>query len=203
MLVAIIGGDARYHKMFNRNGWLCTNNISFNTDLVCFTGGADVSPELYGQTKIPETRSDPNRDDREIEIFKLCKKLNIPMVGICRGGQFLNVMCGGSMWQDVDGHGVYDGHVAIDCASGDRFKVSSTHHQMMRPAKHGKVLAHANEATYGQDIGEFRPFTNDDLDTEVVLYSEQKILCFQPHPEYEGFKECTEMFFHYLENIIK
>jgi gamma-glutamyl-gamma-aminobutyrate hydrolase PuuD len=199
MKVAIINGNGQYHKMFESRGWQVVNE---KPDLVCFTGGEDVSPELYGQEAIPGTYSNKKRDEYETQLFQKYLKAGVPMVGICRGGQFLNVMCGGKLWQDVDGHGVINGHVAFDTETNEEFKVSSTHHQMMRPSDAGEILAVAHESTvYGDEQG-YHQLRTSDRDIEVVLYKEQRVLCFQPHPEFNGFPECTEAFFKYLKRIV-
>src|SRR3546814_3238996 len=39
--------------------------------------------------------------------FAIARRMHKPMAGICRGGQFLNVMCGGSMIQHVEGHAIH------------------------------------------------------------------------------------------------
>jgi len=66
---------------------------------VVFTGGADVSPFMYGEKKLSVTCNDEHRDEQEKLFFERYTK--VPKVGICRGGQFLNVMNGGKMWQHV------------------------------------------------------------------------------------------------------
>ena len=124
------------------------------------------------------------------------------MAGICRGAQFLNVMNGGKMWQHVTGHAVSKGHIATDLVSGEEVLVTSTHHQMMIPSAHGKVLAVANVAghKYSYDKGEEGGVTPD---IEVVFYEDTKSLCFQPHPEYVGLDHpCQRLYFDYLEQFL-
>jgi len=72
--------------------------------MVSFTGGEDVSPSMYGEPVGYRTGTNKYRDIFEKQIFEQALKHNIPMVGICRGSQFLNVMCGGRMIQDVTNH---------------------------------------------------------------------------------------------------
>jgi gamma-glutamyl-gamma-aminobutyrate hydrolase PuuD len=144
--VFVVGGDAAVCRMFQNLGWEVVKNFSITTPaLICFTGGADVQPHLYGEHNVA-SYVNPARDEREMEVYTYCKGLGVPMVGICRGGQFLNVMEGGKMYQDVDNHTAT--HYLTLAETGEQFKVTSTHHQMMRPAPHGKVLAVANLATH-------------------------------------------------------
>ena len=71
--------------------------------LIAFMGGTDIQPKLYGENPIAETESpDAYRDAKEIDLYKTYE--NIPKLGICRGAQLINVLNGGSLYQDVDGH---------------------------------------------------------------------------------------------------
>jgi len=54
------------------------------------------------------------------------------MVGICRGSQFLTVMSGGRLFQDVSGHAIMGTHL-IKFKDGSSLGITSTHHQMMNP----------------------------------------------------------------------
>lgn len=100
-------------------------------DVVVFVGGADVDPSLYGQTKIEQTYSRPERDKIEREIFDEAKKLGKMMFGICRGAQFLHVMAGGSLWQDVTNH-AGPSHDIIDIEENVVVRATSLHHQACR-----------------------------------------------------------------------
>jgi putative glutamine amidotransferase len=67
-----------------------------------FTGGQDVSPALYDQTELPFCgKTSARRDAFEKALLEEVLRLNKPFLGICRGLQFLNVMLGGSLYQDI------------------------------------------------------------------------------------------------------
>lgn len=69
---------------------------------ILFTGGGDVSPERYGEEAHPSVKGvDPARDAFEIELATLAIAANVPILGICRGLQVLNVAAGGSLIQDI------------------------------------------------------------------------------------------------------
>lgn len=205
--VFIVGGGAPYARMFEANGF-CTTTVIADADILCFTGGEDVSPVLYGE---PNVASGANigRDLREMEAYNYGKQWKLPMVGICRGGQFLNVMSGGSMYQDVNNHGIGGTHAAYNLLDGNVYQVTSTHHQMMRKGIKGEVLVMAELSTrrvYGEydencmprAVEERGQFTDD---TECIIYRDTKTLCFQPHPEYHA-PSCTELFFKLLAEIL-
>lgn len=67
-----------------------------------FTGGHDVSPELYGVSrKYPNVICCKKRDEMEGALMKRALEENKSILGICRGIQFLNVYLGGSLYQDL------------------------------------------------------------------------------------------------------
>lgn len=71
-------------------------------DGLVLQGGADVSPESYGEEPLrPEWAGDRARDLYEIELFWECAIQGKPVLGICRGHQLINVALGGSLYQDI------------------------------------------------------------------------------------------------------
>lgn len=147
--------------------------FSLLPDLIVFTGGSDVNPELYGDEKHPYSVVDTERDVKDVEAYEWAKKHNIPCVGICRGGQFLNVMNGGKMYQHIANHGF--GHDLITSSGRAVEGVTSTHHQMMIVPRSGKLVAWAEDVAFS---GEYEP--------EVVWFEESRDLSVQYHPEYMG-----------------
>lgn len=75
---------------------------ALSCDGLLLPGGADIEPALYGR-KREEKCGKPNeiRDKNEVEIFKAFVKTGKPIFGICRGFQLLNVICGGTLHQDI------------------------------------------------------------------------------------------------------
>jgi putative glutamine amidotransferase len=75
-------------------------------DGLLLTGGGDMDPEIYHQ---PPNGTDPNtiypeRDRMEIALVQAALQRNMPIFGICRGIQVINVALGGSLTQHVEGH---------------------------------------------------------------------------------------------------
>lgn len=102
----------------------------WEADLVHFAEGPDVCPSLYGQPVSHHCNMDVERDHKEVLIWKLAKKYDLPCVGVCRGAQFLHVMNGGALFQHVEGHekGFHD---IYDFRTEKMVRVPSMHHQMM------------------------------------------------------------------------
>lgn len=202
-IVGQYGNLCEYGQMFMRYGWGVTQDIN-EASLIQFTGGSDVSPELYGEQQHPKASVWRDRDNKEKTIFDYGNDNLIPMAGICRGGQFLNVMNGGKMWQHVFNHAIGGTHEIIDLRSDKRIQVSSTHHQMMRPSPSAEVIAIAD------NISKTKQHMNGDkihsvvecIDHEVLFYPSTESLCFQPHPEFNNVKECTDYYFHLIEHCL-
>ncbi len=201
-MVYVVGYDGLIEDLFNAEPSYKVTNFLQQADLVVFTGGADVSPQLYGEEAIKQTSSDPQRDSFEAGIYNRAPKTALK-VGICRGGQFLNVLSGGKMYQHVTNH--TQTHDLTDLLTGDTVQVTSTHHQMMIPGPDAEVLAavldhrstvycHANDPT-GQD-----PESAPEFESEVIWYKDKASLCFQPHPEY-GHTPTRKYFFNLINMI--
>lgn len=200
--VYVEANDAGIIQMFRQAGYQVVNDIN-DAELICFSGGADVSPMLYQATKHPRTFSAPARDELCSNIFHSFPEL--PFVGICRGGQFLNVINGGEMWQHVDGHAIQGTHLAKDVSDGKKYQVTSTHHQMMIPAPHAEVIMTADISTRREfEYPSDTDYRKELPDIEVVYYEDTNSLCFQPHPEYvSADHECQKFFFLLLEQYLE
>jgi gamma-glutamyl-gamma-aminobutyrate hydrolase PuuD len=200
--VYIVGGGFEYIRLMFNLG--CTGAKGLDdADVVLFTGGEDVYPGLYGEVAMAKTNFNRIRDDKEVAIYKQALERELPMIGICRGGQFLNIMNGGKMWQHVTCHaGNHLARIEIPPFNGKgkdkrrTIEVTSTHHQMMIPSPDGIVLLTANEALEKLSPGkEVVGKDADKPDTEAVFYEDTGCLCFQPHPEFAFCPpDCVDFF---------
>lgn len=158
--------------------------------LVVFTGGEDVDPSLYNQKKHPFTYCNSLRDAEEIAAFKRASAVNLPLVGICRGSQFLCVMAGGTLIQHINNHG---GYHTIRTNDDRLLRVNSTHHQMQNPPKNAVVLAWAEPKRSHEYY-----WDTPEKEFECVAYPNINAVGMQYHPEAmdeksEGFQYCLEL----------
>jgi putative glutamine amidotransferase len=71
-------------------------------DALMLTGGDDVAPARYGDAAHPTVvEAESGRDDFEIGVFLAARGRRLPIFGICRGIQVMNVACGGTLVQDI------------------------------------------------------------------------------------------------------
>lgn len=194
--------DMAILEMFLKHGYTVHSSPQ-DADIIVFGGGSDVTPDLYGDEHHPTTYNDILRDEWCCDLW--IGYPNAVRVGICRGSQFLNVMNGGSLWQDVDKHAIHGTHPVLYTNNNteDVIECTSTHHQMMRPGENAEVWGKAFRSTY-RDTGTDRQRPTDyaeSPDIEIVWYPKTKSLCFQPHPEY-GVQSCEDLFFECLNRAL-
>ncbi|MBZ0160211.1 MAG: gamma-glutamyl-gamma-aminobutyrate hydrolase family protein [bacterium] len=71
-------------------------------DGLILTGGADIHPSFYGQIVLEQCGEiDEERDRFEVELIHAARSRDLPLLGICRGLQVINVALGGSLYQDL------------------------------------------------------------------------------------------------------
>lgn len=73
-------------------------------DGLLISGGADIDPARYGREVRGSTGMEPDRDALEAAAFEAARQRGVPVLGICRGFQAINVFMGGTLIQHVDGH---------------------------------------------------------------------------------------------------
>jgi len=179
-------------------------------DLILFTGGEDVTPSYYGESKGRYTGNNEGRDNFEDGyMFSRRNMHNVPKLGICRGAQFLTVMSGGSLIQHVNGHATGNNHglEVKYLESIDEYSITSTHHQMMYPydleEERYEIIATSSNFlsnTYLNGINKEKEIPRNFEECEIVFYKETNSLCIQGHPE---FYNCPENTKKLCLNIIK
>src|SRR5712691_7782616 len=119
--------------------------IPTDVDGLCLAGGPDVAPGRYGESDPKHLAKEPDleRDELEFGAIDAALRRDIPVLGICRGFQLINVALGGRLVLDVAHHEpedldsvrlhrdvTIDGGSKLAAASGDApLAVNSRHHQ--------------------------------------------------------------------------
>lgn len=183
MKVFVEGRDMSLFRMFEEEGHTITNDL-LEADLLCLEGGADVTPEIYGHVNKHSANS-INKDIASFGLIDVAQRIGIAVVGICRGSQAMNVYNGGSMKQHINGHGLADGHGLT--FEGERYNVSSVHHQESVPIVDEQFITRA-----------------DDGCCEIVQYPGMRMFGFQPHPEYhKKGHDCRVLFFSLVDRMFQ
>lgn len=185
--VFVVGMSTSYANWFPR---ILVNTME-EANVVLFTGGEDINPELYGEQEAYQTYFSPGRDAREVEAYKKALSLGKNMWGTCRGLQLFCAMNGGKLVQHLS-HG---GQHKIELNDGGSLIVNSLHHQLCYPwnlpSDEYELIGWANELSpmhLGGDSGpmDFPKHAFKDnriMEPEILFFPKTKCLGVQFHPE--------------------
>jgi gamma-glutamyl-gamma-aminobutyrate hydrolase PuuD len=205
VMVSAQGCDRVFEDCFDKVEFVSRDTTFDVNTTVMFEGGTDVNPALYGECHgMCTSQSDKRRDAFEGDVFRTANKAGASFIGICRGAQFLTVMAGGSLIQDVGNH---NHNHEINTIGKIKVWVTSTHHQMCNPAlnlKEGSeyVLigwAAPSLSKYYTD-GMNKRLPPPEFEPEVIWYPKTRSLAIQGHPEY---LEKTSVFSTYSRNLVR
>ncbi|EHO50203.1 gamma-glutamyl-gamma-aminobutyrate hydrolase family protein [Lentilactobacillus kisonensis] len=175
---------------------------------IMLPGGPDVAPRFYGEeplSKLGDT--DALLDESEIQLVKLAAANKVPLLGLCRGMQIINVALGGSVYQDLESQrdrqtfqhfqkapmnqGTHTISITPETqlesiiGGGDQTLVNSHHHEAVKALAPGlKLTALAKDG-----VIEGLESENDDL-----------ILAVQWHPEFmfENNEQMAALFKNFI-----
>jgi putative glutamine amidotransferase len=154
-------------------------------DALIVGGGDDISPGHYNGDLNAKVKADPARDALEMEWIRWGLEHDVPILGICRGAQLINVLLGGTLHEDIRSlrQRTYNrpgllptkqvrldsgSRLAQICGRG-RLRVNSLHHQAVKEAGDGITAV-------GWDL--------DEITQAIECIGERRILGVQWHPEY-------------------
>jgi putative glutamine amidotransferase len=154
-------------------------------DAVLLTGGGDVDPERWKGPSDSSFLVSRERDAFEFALLEAALEAGVPVLGICRGLQVINVLLGGTLvphleWAEGDGHSKRtrdrtERHHRVDCDAGSMLHhlygptmmVNSFHHQAVdQPGTALRITARSGDGT-----------------VEGVEHESGKVLGVQWHPE--------------------
>lgn len=169
-------------------------DASFETmDGLLLSGGADIAPARYGKAIQGATDIEQGRDELEAAAWDVSQARGVPVLGICRGFQAINVFSGGGLLQHVDGHvgasfgrGPAKTH-PLRIAPGTRLArilfptnarggvldVNTYHHQAVR----------ASDLAAGLVAGAWSPSPAGDLVEALEAADGRFVIGVQTHPE--------------------
>ncbi len=176
-------------------------------DGIIFTGGEDIGSHYFGEEPVKEvTHISHDRDKTEMALFQKVYEKGIPIFGICRGMQLINIALGGTVYQDiysmienVHGHtteiNLQEGYHSINISKEtmmyeifgkEKIFVNSLHHQALKDL--GKDLKVTATAT-------------DGIIEAVESTNERVILGVQFHPETMSmkYKEFVNPFKYFID----
>lgn len=164
--------------------------IVASLDGLVMTGGEDINPLWYNEQPIqPLQEIDPVRDEYELKLLKLATDRNIPVFGICRGQQLINIAFGGTLYQDIPSQrsANYIKHVqnlpigygshTVSLVPGSQLAAITGQKELLTNSLHHqavKDLALGFRAT---------AYTTDSIVEAIEAWPDRPILGVQWHPE--------------------
>ena len=150
-------------------------------DALLFPGGGDITPQFFGQPDLGSHNIDTELDILQLRTFHLAVRNGIPILGICKGMQIINVGLGGTLVQNLNTASVHTAAHAdlyhettivpgscLHGLYGDTMMVNSRHHQAVD--KPGKQLIPVQWCPIDSCI-------------EAIIHTKLPIIGVQWHPE--------------------
>ena len=166
-------------------------------DGIIVGGGDDISATLYGGDLAPDVRLDPERDALELKLIRSAVRIGLPVMGICRGAQMINVSFGGTLHGHV--WDVYEdapkmrtvlpkkritlakGSLLTRILPGDVQRVNALHHQSVDRIGVGLTVSARDEFGVVQGIESTteRPIIGVQWHPELMPFDSDQILLFR------------------------
>jgi len=161
-------------------------------DGILISGGADVWPERYGAVPADTVETaEPERDEFELALLDAATARALPVLGICRGLQVINVHAGGTLHQHVPEHARYD--VAPTGPIHDIAIVEGSSLAELYGATHEvNSLHHQTVDEVGRDL--IVTATHEDGTVEGFEHNSLPILAVQWHPEMLDTRDSDPVF---------
>ncbi len=171
-------------------------------DGILFSGGFDLQPSLYGEERHEALgQCDPELDELEIAMANWALQEDMPILGSCRGMQLLNVVLGGSLYQDIASQ--YPGALE-HCPDRDRTEAShlvtiEEGSQMEKIMEVQQVAVNSLHHQAIKQLGAGVRITGrapDGIAEMLEVPGRRFVVAMQSHPEemYANTVECERLF---------
>jgi putative glutamine amidotransferase len=191
LVSALYDDSGPFHLLNGVNDFTSVSDVSElqDHDILLLHGGSDIHPSYYNKGRSSKSgagNKPSHRDEIEWDLMTAAKARNIPIIGICRGAQFLCAMEGGTLFQHVDGH---SGNHMVEVKDHKPFVTNSIHHQMMQPSGDFEIIAGLyNQAKLSHkywDVEQQKDITipSVEVEPEFVYYPKIRGFAIQWHPE--------------------
>lgn len=190
-------------KTANMLGFEYTNNKQYmekhkdDCAGILFMGGADIHPSFYDDSSPQNICYSLGRelDIFDFQIAEFALENNIPIFGICRGMQLINVLNGDRLLHDIKSHSAGRHEIVVN--TREIIDVNSLHHQMCIPTRDTIILARTTKQLSNEYIGfgdKREEWCFDEI--EAIANKRTKSFGVQWHPEYMHNGSDGYLFFH-------
>lgn len=157
---------------------------------VVFIGGGDIKAELYSGNGEYDEDVDYGRDVFELDMVLNTLKNKIPILGICRGCQVINVALGGTLYENIAQHKKTEHTINVEkdsilnkCFNARKCEVNSYHHQAC------KILGKGLKSTAFSDDGYIEAFESTEFYCHGVQFHPERMI---------SDKSFAEIFGHFI-----
>ena len=178
-------------------------------DALMMSGGVDVHPSYYGEEVLPECGEiDDDRDTFELILLKKAMDRNLPILGVCRGLQIINIAMGGSLYQDIPSQRPSEvTHSRYDLKPGPAHQISVTPGSLTSQLLDNAMTYEVN-SLHHQGIKKLAPglkvtawSTPDSIPEAIEAYPIRPILAVQFHPELNAsIGDTTHL--HFFQHLV-
>lgn len=178
---AVLADDLQYVEL--------GQDIGDAPGILVLWGGEDISPSLYKHRAIPNSGPEflSMRDRKEVSLASEALKRGYPIIGVCRGAQFLCGLAGGALYQDTSGHATGQTHPVRIGKTDELIDMNSYHHQMLclNGTEHELIGWSEDRLSryYDGDMDNLRD-TYPLVEPEVVYFPKLNAFAVQGHPEW-------------------
>ncbi len=198
--VLIWGHEGMYSRyaqaIEDAGGQALLSKEALDADALLLPGGGDLEPWRYREANTASRQLEPERDEAEFALLRRFTAMKKPVLGICKGMQSINVFFGGTLHQDLPGHGAAGGQDRFHRVRsagfllpicGDSCIVNSAHHQSV------KTLGHQLEALQWAPDGT----------VEALCHAVLPVWGLQWHPERMPGSLGPLLFRHFMDHLKK
>lgn len=194
-----------------RNPDLMDNYLSI-IDGLLIPGGADVAPRFYGEEPIPELGdTDALIDESEINLVRGAVNSKIPMFGICRGIQVINIALGGNIYQDLAAQSptpVLQHYQRAVLDQGTHHVTVDSDSKLATILETTKILVNSHHHEAVKEIAESLKVTatsSDGVIEGIESVDDDLVMAVQWHPEtmYKSDAKMARLFKDFMDRVRK
>lgn len=182
-----------------------TRTLPDTLDGVIIGGGDDIEPSHYGLMGDAGSEYDPDRDALELRVVRAALESHVPIMGICRGAQLINIVHGGNLHKDIrpqrkvtpNRNSIFpiksvelQGHSQLSRSiNKSKFRINSLHKQAINVVGDGLDPVAHDEDGFIQAV--------------ESCHDEQTIIAVQWHPEYMPYSATQRRLFRHFRDELK